>query len=202
MKIFIIGMPESGRTTVAKALCEQDYFVYVDASSWLKDSFRPQREEEHPEHYHDAYHQWYLNLYKENNNLIIDHVNSSIAAYGYDDNKTTWVIDGINNPHDFPVLFDHNQDFVVFLNRTDNQEVKIKDYETIGASVIRDYCFWLSAGGMLPRERWFEYNFKVTGGVVEKFKAMGSKNSVFIVGSIDKVVTHLKTVIQDRLHQA
>lgn len=192
-------MPESGRTTVAKSLCQDTSFIYVDASGWLKDSFRPQREGEHPEQYHDAYHHWYLNRVKENKTLTVNHVNSTIAAYG---SESHWVIDGINSPHDFPNLFDYNQDFVVFLNRTDNQEVKIKDYETIGTSVIRDYCFWLSSGGMLPKDRWHEYNFKIVGGVIEKFKAMGSKNSVFIVGSLDKVVEHLKGVILDRQSQA
>lgn len=200
MKLFLVGTPESGRTTVAKALCQNTQFVYVDASSWLKDSFRPPRDEEHPEQYHDAYHHWFLNRIK-NNNTIIDHVIDTMN--GYDDkDKLHWVIDGINSPHDFPVLFDHNKDFVVFLNRIDNQEVKIKDYETIGISVIRDYCFWLSAGNMLRREQWHEYNFKMIGGLAEKFKAMGSKNSVFIVGTLDKVIEHLKEVIQDRLFQA
>jgi hypothetical protein len=201
MKVFIIGMPESGRTTVAQSLCQNDKFVYVDASAWLKDSFRPQRDEEHPEQYHDAYHHWYLNRVKENRNLTVEHVLGTMSGYDNGD-KLTWIIDGVNSPHDFPALFDHNKDFVVFLNRTDNQEVKIKDYETIGTSVIRDYCFWLSAGGMLPRERWYEYNFKIVGGIIEKFKAMGSKNSVFIVGSLDKVVEHLKSIILDRQSQA
>jgi adenylate kinase family enzyme len=201
MKVFIIGMPESGRTTVARAICQSTQFVYVDASSWMKNSFRPQRDGEHPEQYHDAYHHWVMNRVKENKNLIIDHVAGTMSGYEGAD-KLNWVIDGVSSPHDFPALFDHNKDFVVFLNRTDNQEIKIKDYETIGTSVIRDYCFWLSAGGILSRDRWHEYNFKMVGGVVEKFKAMGSKNSVFIVGSLDKVIEHLKEVIQDRLSQA
>lgn len=193
MQIFIIGMPESGRTTVAKSLCEKDNYVYIDATSWLKNAFRPQREDEHPEQYHDAYHHWYLNLIKKNNKMIVNHVVDTINAYGTESN---WVIDGINNPHDFPLLFEPDRDFVVFLNRTDNPDGRVKDYETIGNSVIRDYCFWLSAGGMLPKERWIEYNFKMTGGPIEKFKAMGSKNSVFIVNSIDKVIPHLKELIQ------
>jgi len=45
---------------------------------------------------------------------------------------------------------------------------------------------------MLCREQWHEYNFKMVGGLVEKFKSMGSKNSVFIVGTLDKVIEHLK----------
>ena len=187
-------MPESGRTTVAQSLCQNPNFVYVDASAWLKDSFRPQRDGEHPEQYHDAYHHWYLNRVKENKNLIVEHVNSTIAAYN---SESSWVVDGVNSPHDFPVLFDHNQDFVIFLNRNDNQEVKIKDYETIGISVIRDYCFWLSAGGMLPKERWLEFNFKMSGVDSERIKKMGSKNTVLIVGSLNKIIVCLKEYLDN-----
>lgn len=192
MKVFIIGLPESGRTTVAKALHPQ--FVYVDATSWLRESFRAPKPGEHPEHYHDAYHYWYLNRLKEKRNLIIDHVQATISAYESDNN---WAIDGVNSPHDFPALFNPDEDFVVFLNRNDNQDIRVKDYETIGVSVIRDYCFWLASGGLLPRERWHEYNFKMQGSTPERFKATGSKNSVFIVGSIEKVISHLRETLQN-----
>jgi len=191
MKIFILGMPESCRTTVAKALCQEQGFTYIDSYSWIKNSFRPQRSNEHPEQYLDEYHHWYLNRLKEKN-LNIDFINGIISCYQKDSN---WVIDGINNPHDFTNLFDYNKDFVVFLNRTDNQDSKSKDYESIGISVIRDYCFWLSSAGLLSKHKWYEYNFKLIGGSPDRFKAMGSKNSVFILGSIEKVIDHLKQAL-------
>lgn len=194
MKVFVIGLPESGRTTVAKSLCTNSQFVYVDANSWLKDSFRTPKPDEHPEHYHDAYHHWYLNRLKENQNVIIEHVQATIAAYESDND---WVIDGVSSPHDFPILFNPDEDFVVFLNRNDNQEIKIKDYENIGTSVIRDYCFWLASGGLLSRERWHEYNFRMQSTGAERFKATGSKNSVFIVGSVERVISHLKEALQN-----
>jgi len=35
----------------------------------------------------------------------------------------------------------------------------------------------------------------MAGGGADRFKTMGSKNSVFIVGSIDKVIQHLQEVL-------
>jgi hypothetical protein len=84
------------------------------------------------------------------------------------------------------------------LNRTDHQEVKLKDYENIGVSVIRDYCFWLSSAGFLPRERWYEYNFKMTGGAIDRFRSMGSKNSVFIMGTLNRAIDHLQKALNER----
>ncbi len=189
MKIFIIGLPASGRTSIAKSLSEGNY-CYVDAGSWLKTSFRPPQEKEHPEHYHDAYHVWLVNRMKEHPNLVVDNVTEAIHAY-HDDSKI-FIIDGVTSPRDFAALFDYTRDFVCFLNRTDDQETRVKDYEKIGISVIRDYCYWLAAADLLVPERWHEYNFRITNTATERFRAMGSKNRVFIIGSIDKVIAHLK----------
>ena len=41
MKIFIVGMPQSGRTTVAKALAQSKDYQYIDATSWVKGLFQP-----------------------------------------------------------------------------------------------------------------------------------------------------------------
>lgn len=198
MKVFIVGMPSSGKTTVSKALCQQEDFRYIDACSWFKSNFRSIKEGEHIEQYHDAYHDWLLNRIKKNPSIVMDNINSCISVYS--DDPKFLVIDGISSPKDFISLFDVNQDFVVFLNRTDNQEVQVKDYEMIGISVIRDYCFWLSAATLLNRERWLEYNFKMINGT-ERFKTMGSKNSVFILGSLDKVIEHLKEALLNILNQ-
>jgi hypothetical protein len=83
------------------------------------------------------------------------------------------------------------EDFIVFLNRTNN-EVDLKDYENIGVSVMRDYCFWLSSANNLDKNNWFEYNFNIPGEESDWVKSLGHKNSVFIVKSINKVISHLK----------
>jgi hypothetical protein len=101
-----------------------------------------------------------------------------------------FVIDGIISPKDFSALFDYREDTIVFLNRTDNDH-EYRDHENIGISVIRDYCFWMSSAGVVNKTKWLEYNFKIPGEDSDFVKAMGAQNSVFIVKSIKKVISHL-----------
>jgi Adenylate kinase and related kinases len=192
MKIFIVGMPKSGRTTISKALCEGNNCQYIDAVSWVRSTFRAPHEGEKPSQYEDEYHQWFTNRLKMNHNLIIDNVRDSITAYGNKANvKFDFVIDGLSSPRDLVQLFNYNEDVIVFLNRTNNS-AEYKDYENIGVSVMRDYCFWLSSADLLPKTRWFEYNFSIPGEDLEQVKCLGHKNSVFIVKSINRLISHLK----------
>lgn len=188
MKIFVVGMPNSGRTTVSKALCKAPNYQYIDATSWVKATFRPPRDGEHPQQYDDELHTWYLNRMANNPDTIVAHVNDSIKAYG----SGTFVIDGISSPRDLVRLFEPEQDMIVFLNRTNNSS-DFKDYENIGVSVMRDYCFWLSSAANLNKENWHEYNFAIPGEESDWVKQLGHKNSVFLVKSINKAISHLKT---------
>lgn len=188
MKIFIIGLPESGRTTVAKALCESEKYKHIHASSWIKQTFREKKVTERPEQYHDEYHSWFTSRMANQPNMILDHISASMKSYS---NTDQFIIDGVFSPRDFISLFNYNTDMVVFLNRTNN-ETEYKDYENIGVSVIKDYCFWLASASLLPKEKWLEYNFQIPGEDSDYVKALGSKNSVFIVKSIDNVINHLK----------
>lgn len=189
MKLFIIGFPKSGRTTVAKALCQDIILNYIDAFSWIRSTFRDQKPNEHPQQYEDEFHHWFTNRLKMDPLMCQRVINDSMHAYE-DYEHRHFVIDGVNSPKDFADLFDYKNDFVVFLNRTDN-DAEFKDYENIGVSVMRDYCFWLSSAGLLPKNKWFEYNFKMMGEDSDAVKALGSKNSVFIIKSIKKVISHL-----------
>lgn len=187
MKIFIIGLPKSGRTTISQAVAEAHGYGYVDATSWVRSTFREQKEDEHPQQYEDEYQQYLTKRMMVNPWFVTDHVYEMMKV---DQNETTFVIDGVASPKDFSTLFDFRQDIVVFLNRTDNDS-EHRDHESIGISVIRDYCFWMSAAGVLSKDRWLEYNFKVPGEDSDYVKQMGAQNSVFIVKSINKVLDHL-----------
>lgn len=197
MKIFIVGKPYSGRTTVAKALCQDEGYQYIDASSWIKHTFRDQKEDEHTTQYLDEYHQYLTKRIQANPFLVIDNVWDSIEAYK--DKAKVFVIDGVSSPKDFVHLFDINEDMVVFLNRTDNNE-EFKDSEGIGVSVMRDYCFWMSATELLPKDRWLEYNFKIPGDNSDFVKKLGSKNSVYLARSINKAIAHLKDSLKELLN--
>lgn len=192
MKIFILGYPESGYHDVAQSICQDIKYCYVDGLNWVRQTFRSIRDDEHIEQYYDAYHQYFTDRLIEDSNLCLRNIKDTIAC----NVSEHYVISGIASPRDFATLFDYTQDYVVFLNRTDNEDAQIKDYEKIGVSVIRDYCFWMSSANLLPKERWLEFNFKMWGTDKERFKKMGSKNSVFIVGSLEKVILHLQETLE------
>jgi hypothetical protein len=197
MKIFIVGLPGSGRTSVAKHLSNQENFRYVDATGWAKSTFRDRNPDEHIQQYNDEYHHYLVHRMKINPDLFINNVNESIKSYS---GNHTFVIDGVNSPRDLAQLFDYNQDFIVFLNRTD-AEPEFRDYENVGLSVMRDYCFWMSSAFLLPKERWLEYNFKIPGEESDFVKSLGSKNSVFIVKTISRVCSHLREKINSHLRE-
>lgn len=193
MKIFIVGLPKSGRTTVSKALANNYGWQYIDAMSWARSTFRAPLEDEHPHQYEDEYQQYLTEWMKSNPNFIIDRIAEIMKLY---DNTSVFIIDGVSSPRDFTVLFDYRKDVIVFLNRTDNNH-DFRDHENIGTSVIRDYCFWMSSHGLLPKNRWIEYNFKIPGEDSETIKKMGAQNSVFIVKSIKMVISHLSVTLKE-----
>lgn len=195
MNIFVIGLPKSGRTTMAKALSEKEGTFYIDASSWIKHTFRDIKDDEPVPTYQDELFNYLSDRLKVNPDVYVDNVDQAIDSVylHYDDDKT-FVIDGINSPHDLVKLFNYNTDYIIFVNRTDN-DTEYKDHESIGVSVIRDYCYWMSSANLLPKNRWIEYNFKMPGEESEHVKVLGSKNSVFIVKSIKRAISHFKELL-------
>jgi len=188
-KVFILGLPSSGRTTIAKTL--QGY-TYIDTYSWIKSTFRSKKQDENRATYDESYHNYLSLRLKANPNLFIDNCKDSIRVLASD----KVVLDGINNPRDFAELFNYNNDTVVFLNRNDN-ESDFKDYENIALTVMRDYCFWLSSIDLLPKTRWIELNFKMAGEPSDFAKTLGSKNSVFLVKSFDKGIEIVNNTLKD-----
>lgn len=194
MNIYICGLPNSGRTTVAKAIAEKIGGQCIDVMEWLKSSFRDRKHQETQFQYEEAYHH-FLSIRREiNPNVVISNVRDLLTVYV----GSHAVIDGIASPKDFTDLFDYRHDIVIFLNRTDNS-VEYRDHENIGVSVMRDYCFWLSSAGLLRKERWLEYNFQIPGEPSEQVKTLGSKNSVFIIKSINQVIIHVMEKINEQL---
>lgn len=188
MKIFIVGLPKSGRTTVSQAIVEKHGWEYIDAMSWVRSTFREPKAGEHPHQYEDDYQQYLTKRMQINPWFAIDNVYEMMKVNGNED--ATFVIDGVSSPKDFTALFDYRQDIVIFLNRTDNDH-EYRDHENIGVSVIRDYCTWMSSAGLLNRERWMEYNFKIHAEDSDHVKMMGAHNSVFIVKSIKNAIAHV-----------
>lgn len=198
MKIFIVGLPKSGRTTVSRAVAEKRGWEYIDAMSWVRSTFREPKAGEHPHQYEDDYQQYLTKRMQINPWFVIDHVYEMMKVNGNED--ATFVIDGVSSPKDFTALFDYRQDIVVFLNRTDNDH-EYRDHENIGVSVIRDYCTWMSSAGLLNKERWLEYNFKIPGEDSDHVKVMGAHNSVYIVRSIKKAISHFTDRVKELFNE-
>lgn len=193
MNIFILGLPKSGKTTIAKFVEQSLGFKYLNVSEWVKTQFRNRHHGEHEQHFKEEFAHYFFNLFKEEPSMCADYANDTMAEYGLDQN---YVIEGVLSPRDFIQLFNLEKDVVVFLNRTDNDEY-FQDHENISLPTMRDYCFWASAIGALPKSRWIEYNFKLHGEDSEYVKNLGAKNSVFLVKSINNVIAHLQDKIKE-----
>src|SRR5271169_4492238 len=117
MKIFVVGLPQSGRSTVAKAIADEHGYQYIDAMSWVRSTFREPKDTEHPHQYEDEYQQYLSKRMWVNPNLVIDHVQEMMKM---EEEDPVFIIDGITSPKDFTLLFDYREDVIIFLNRTDN----------------------------------------------------------------------------------
>jgi adenylate kinase family enzyme len=194
LNIFLIGLPKSGRTTVAKTIAEEGRFKYIDAASWVKATFRERLPNEHLQQYLDEYYSFLSKRLNTNPYFIMDNVYDLMKSQQGEGHP--YIIDGLSSPKDFTHLFDYRTDMVVFLNRTDNESEQHRDQDSIAVSCARDYCFWLASADLLPRSRWIEYNFKIPGEDNEFVKPLGSKNSVFIVKSLNRAISHLKETLR------
>jgi|SRR6185436_540292 len=189
MKIFIVGLPSTGRTTISKALSQDCNFIYIDPVSWLKSTFRGQYPTEHEQQYQDSYNDYLINRLKLDPDLYYRNINDLIKS---NPDNSIFVIDGLANPKDFIQLFDYNNDHIIFLNRIDN-EAEYKSNQNIAISVIKDYCFWLASLKLLDKNRWLEFNFSIPGDSNnDVIKKLGIHNTVILAKSIRKVILCVK----------
>jgi adenylate kinase family enzyme len=191
MNIFIIGLPKSGRTTIAKEVAQRLGSVYLSSSDWIKGTFRLPNVGEHEQSYAEDYHKYFFDRLKVNPDICIKNVVDTISCQ----KDNNFIIDGINSPRDFINLFDYNKDVVVILNRTDNESYH-RDHDSIFISTIKDYCFWMASAELIDKDRWIEYNFKIKGDPLDSVKTMGTKNSVFLVKNINRVISHLEEQVR------
>lgn len=187
MNVYIIGEHLSGKTTVARALAEEPNYHYISGSGWLESTFRFPYPKENPFEFQEELFKFKVNRLIVDPYIVSDNILDIMNAVDSDH----YVVDGLVNPKDFIHLFDYNEDVIVFLNRTDSPEDS-KNYESIAINVIRDYCLYLATVGLLPREKWLEYNFKIPGEESDFVKQLGKHNLVTITRSINRAILHLK----------
>lgn len=191
MKIFLIGLSKSGRTTIANSLAEIEGNYYISAMDWLRSTFRSRQDKEDHLDYERSFAEYLSERIKVNPYLIADNIEQIIKSCP----SKNYIIDGLSNPQNFTKLFDYNQDMIIVLNRLDN-DVDSTDQDNIALNVIRDYCYWLSSMNLLPKDSWVEYNFRTNStDDSPHVKKMGNRNVVFIVKSIKSVIEHLKGLL-------
>ena len=193
MKVFILGLAESGKTTLAKSLSGGSTTCYISAVDWVKSTFRSARPKEESEDYEKAELDFVSERLKLNPDLFVNNINEIMKINKH---ASTFIIDGVDSPRDFARLFDYNKDIAIFLNRTDNPET-IKDSEGIAHNIIRDYCLWLTTMNLLNKDRWWEFNFRLPGEDSEFVKELVSRNHVTITKSFDKAIR----IIKERLNE-
>lgn len=192
MKTIIIGLPKSGRTTVAKELATACDLYYIHAEDWITASFRKKKATETIDDYKQELHSYYKERLKLNTNIIIDNINSSLISATNAFDSHNFIIEGLNSPRDFINLFNYNEDTVIFLNRTNGPNY-VEGCDHINVNVVRDYCLWLANMGLLIKSNWLEFNFPIPGDPKDLFtKELGNKNTVTITRSIEKTIEIIK----------
>jgi len=193
MKVFILGLSQCGKTTVAKALAESPDAFSITVSSWLKSNFRLRSVNEEQEDFEKARNEFLAIGLKRDANLIADSVEITMSMHSdFNPKIKKFIIDGVTSPRDFTKLFNYNEDVAIFLNRVDNPS-ETTDHDGIGQNVIRDYCLWLSTMGLLPKERWTEYNYRMPGEESDFVKELSSRNVVTITKNINKAIEIMRS---------
>jgi hypothetical protein len=175
MKVFLLGNPQSGKTTIGKTL-DLPGFRHLHISDFLHQTDCDEEE----------LHSSILKTLKSNPDRFINQYKLHTHDFIND-----FIVEGLISPKDFVTLFDENKDIVVFLNRIDHSP-NTKDYQNISLAIMRDYCFWMSSANLLEKKRWIEFNYKMSENDPSYMKTMGFKNTVYSVKGINAVVAKLR----------
>lgn len=159
MNIFIIGYTKSGKTTLAKHICDLYSFNHIEASCDLK------------------------KLYPiENNENLLEYTNrlSSISNellhkdYNYFNNKIrnslsktkVNVISGIRNPVDLFSLVDFNKDIIIYMSQSTES---LSDFEKYGIKSISDSLIFIEK--FINEKSIINYEMVVGKSIDENFKS-------------------------------
>lgn len=196
-KVFIIGLPQSGRTCLIEELLKAIDFVYINCNLQIENGFRSFKIYETKREFQDAYEIYYLNKLKLDPDFCSKNI-QKIIDFNLEKGNFNFIIDNLISPRDFVKLFNYNEDIVVFLNRIDYGDVEYKEHQNVALSSIRDYCFWMSSLGLMKKENWIEFNFVMnSNGINENspIKKLGIYNTVYLAKSFLRVVSTLKDIL-------
>ncbi len=134
MKIFVIGMSQSGKSTLTKYLCEKFDFSHIQSSIMVRNTF-PFKESDYDnkQDFIEAITKFSIELNRKNPNAVSDYIKNNY-------NLNNVIIEGIRNPNNFFQLFDIKTDKVIYLNYLNNK-IEKTNFEN-GIDVILNYLNW------------------------------------------------------------
>lgn len=146
MKIFIIGISKTGKSTLSTYLSNKYNLEHIQSSLSIRNSFKYKESDfNNKQEFINAITEYSIELNKKVPNFI-----STYIKKNYDLTKNV-IIEGIRNPNNFFDLFDINKDKVIFLDYLNN-EVKQTKFED-GIDVIKHYLNWNLELNIIPQNR-------------------------------------------------
>lgn len=162
MKIFVLGISRSGKTTLAKGIAEELKLPHISSSGWVRTHFA----EGAPISDMTAYSQEQL---EKNPSACLDYLQANY------DLSIPCVIEGIRNPFDFIHLFDPREDLVILLDYVKNL-TEATLFES-GLEVIDRYVKWLEINQLIRSNRRLKLTFS-------EFDTLLSRSIAFIRESL------------------
>lgn len=133
MKIFIIGISQTGKSTTAKYIANKYNMEYIQASIMIRNSFKKENEFNSRQEFIEAITKYSIEL-NQNSPMIV----SKYIKENYDLNNV--IIEGIRNPNNFFDLYEIKKDKIIVLDYLNNP-IKETTFEK-GINIIVDYLKW------------------------------------------------------------
>lgn len=153
MKIFIIGISKTGKSTLSKYLSEKYNIEHIQASKSIRNTFKYKEEDYNSQQeFIEAITEYSIKLNQKEPYFISNYI---INNYNL---KKDVLIEGIRNPNNFFSLFDITKDKVIILDYLNNK-IEKTNFEQ-GIDIIKEYLKWNVELDIISKNRIqiLEYN--------------------------------------------
>lgn len=150
VKIFVLGTSQSGKTTLAKRICDELSLQHVSASAWVRKNFKECYVDKQA--HIQSMTAFATDQLKHNPFICIQELQTS-----YDLNLPS-VVEGIRNPFDFAHLFDPRTDCIVWV-KYKNNKLATTEFEK-GLLVVDALLSWLVQNKLVSFKQIFNFEFE------------------------------------------
>jgi hypothetical protein len=150
VKIFLLGTSQSGKTTLAKRICDELSLQHVSASAWVRKNFKKSYEDK--QIHIQSMTAFAIDQLKHNPFICIQELQTS-----YDLNLPS-VVEGIRNPFDFVHLFDTRTDCVIWVKYKNNKLAPTL-FEK-GLLVVDALLSWQVQNELVSSKQIFNFEFE------------------------------------------